>query len=109
MNELRITGRVLNAYVNESGHFTCVIACMHDHYVNGFNTTSESVFRAFLPDVERSKHIDIIKGDEVLLTGYIRLDNRVSATGVRHQRLNVYIRDIELVKPKPEFGLEFRR
>lgn len=97
MNEVRLTGKVLNAYTNENGHFTCTVAVVHDHYVDGFNNVSESVFRAFLADKERSKRIDVIKGDRVMITGYLRLDRRLSNTGNERKHVNLYIKEIELV------------
>lgn len=97
MNEVRLTGKVLNAYINENGHFTCTIAVVHDHYVDGFNNVSESVFRAFLADKAKSEHVDIIKGDRVMITGYLRLDRRLSNTGNERKHVNLYIKEIELV------------
>lgn len=97
MNEVRLTGKVLNAYINDNGHFTCTVAVVHDHYVDGFNNVSESVFRAFLANKERSKRIDVIKGDKVMITGYLRLDRRLSNTGNERKHVNLYIKEIELV------------
>lgn len=97
MNEVRLTGKVLNAYINENGHFTCTVAVVHDHYVDGFNNVSESVFRAFLADKAKSEHVDIIKGDRVMITGYLRLDRRLSNTGNERKHVNLYIKEIELV------------
>ena len=105
INELRIDGKVLNSYVNDDGYFICTIANVHDHVVDGFNNVSESVFRAFLMDKGKSAHLDIQKGDKVLITGYLRQDHSMTRSGNEHKRTNLYIKDIELVKPKEEFNM----
>lgn len=100
MNEVKLSGKVLNAYINEQGYFTVTIATLHDHYVDDYNNSSESKFRAFLMNKEKSKHIDIIKGDRVMITAYLKQDITLSATGNERKRVNIYIKDIELIKPE---------
>lgn len=99
MNEVHLTGKVMNAYVNADGYFTCIFSNVHDHHVNGFNDISESVFRGFLPDTERSKHISIVKGDRVMITGHLRQDRKITSGDNERKRINLYIDEIELVKP----------
>ena len=107
MNEIRLTGKVLSCYIDKRGFFSAIIANVHEHSVNGQTDTIESVFRAVLPHVEKSKHIDIIKGDKVLVTGYLKTDRSVSAGGNEHRRNNIYIKEIDIVKPKKETSVEF--
>lgn len=97
MNELIITGKVLNAYINDNGHFTCTIATVHDHFVDGFNYVDETIFRCFLPNREKSKAIDIIKGDKVKMTGYIKQDHYLNKNGKPRKKLNIYAKSIELI------------
>ena len=96
MNEVRIDGKALNAYLNDEGHFVCVVATVHDHFVNGYNNVSESVIRCFLPDRLKSKEIDVIKGDRVSIVGYLRQDHFLNSRGKEKKRVNVYIKDITI-------------
>ena len=95
MNELRISGKVLEAYINDYGHLTVTLAVVHDHVVDGYNNTTESILRCFLADKERSKSIEVEKGDRVEITGYLRQDRRLSPSGQERKRVNIYIKDIK--------------
>lgn len=103
-NDLRLAGKVLNAYVDEQGHFVCTVAVVHDHYVDGFNNTTESIFRAFLMDRAKSAHVDVQPGDRVLISGYLRQDRRLTNTGNERKHNTVYIRGIEVTTPAQKFG-----
>jgi len=106
MNELKLSGKVLNCYIDERGWFVCTIAVKHQHRINGVDIDSESILRTFLADKEKSAHVDVIRGDQVMITGYLRKDIRLSNTGKERSDVNIYIKEIELVKPKS--GSEWR-
>ena len=101
MNELRLTGKVLNCYVHETtGALITKVAVMHEHFVNKQSFSCESVFNTIMLDGEKIRHADWEKGDTVLITGYIKVDHKQSMTGNEHQSLKVYATNIEVTKPK---------
>ena len=91
MNELKLSGKVLNSYINEDGFLTLTIAVPHDHVVNGYNHVSESVFRIFLPDREKSLEYDVQVDDQVEVSGHLKQDRKLTRTGNEHKRINIYI------------------
>ena len=96
MNQLKISGKVLNAYTDDYGHFVCTISVLHNHVVDGNDIGSESIFSACLPDRDRSAEVDVVKGDMVVIDGYIRQDRRLSATGKERRSTALYINEIRL-------------
>ena len=101
MNELRVTGKVLNRYVHESGVGICKIAVPHEHDVIGLSVSGESVFNVIMIDRHKFDNLDFRKGDTVLVTGYIKAD--YNNTG--HKSLKVYATNIEVTKPKFNFDM----
>lgn len=101
MNELRLTGKVLNCYVHDmTGALITKVAVPHEHFVNKQSISCESVFNTVMLDEEKIRHADWKKGDTVLITGYIKVDHKQSMTGTEHQSLKVYATNIEVTKPK---------
>lgn len=105
MNEVRLTGRVLNAYEHElSGAFITKIAVRHDHIVGKQSISCESVFNVIMLDETKIKTADWKTGDTVMVTGYLKVDFKKSAKGNEHQKLMVYATEIEIIKEKPSRG-----
>ena len=105
MNEVRLTGRVLNAYEHElSGAFITKIAVRHDHIVGRQSISCESVFNVIMLDEAKIKTADWKTGDTVMITGYLKVDFKKSAKGNEHQKLMVYATEIEIIKEKPSRG-----
>lgn len=105
MNEVRLTGRVLNAYKHDlSGAFITKIAVRHDHIVGRQSISCESVFNVIMLDEAKIKLADWKTGDTVMVTGYLKVDFKKSAKGNEHQKLMVYATEIEIIKEKPSRG-----
>ena len=106
MNEVRLTGKVLNCYVhNVTGVFICKTAVVHDHYIGNQTISCVSVFTVVMQNENKGKHLDILPGDKVMITGYLKVDHKTSATGNDHASIRVYAKEIELVKPKEDFDM----
>lgn len=97
MNEFRVIGKVITAYVNKDGHYVCTVANVHDHYIDGFNIPSETFIRGFMTDKEKSSRTNVVKGDRVMLTGYFKQDITLTKSGNEKKRLNLYLTDIKLL------------
>lgn len=105
MNEVRLTGKVLNAYKHDlSDAFITKIAVRHDHIVGRQSISCESVFNVVMLDEAKIKLADWKAGDTVMVTGYLKVDFKRSAKGNEHQKLMVYATEIEVVKEKPVRG-----
>ena len=94
-NEVRLAGKVLNAYMSDTGAFICKILVPHEHYVGNQKMDCESVFTTVMTDDVSIRRTDIIQGDKVLLTGYIKLDFKRTLGGNQHQKLQIYATEIE--------------
>lgn len=104
MNEVKLTGKVLNCYISENtGALITKVAVPHDHIIGKENIRCESVFNTIMVDENAIKKTDVMQGDKVMITGHLKLDHRKSLTGNEHQSLKVYADEIEVVKPKGEF------
>jgi hypothetical protein len=104
MNEVKLTGKVLNAYAHElSGAFITKIAVRHDHIVGRQSVSCESVFNVVMLDENKIKLADWKQGDTVMVTGYLKIDFKKSPRGNEHQKLTVYATDIEIVKQKDKW------
>lgn len=96
MNEVRMSGKVLNAYIAEdSGWYVITMAVVHNHKVNGLDVPSETVIRGYIADNEKAKDVDILTGDKISIKGYIRQDIRISKTGKTRDHLQLYIEEWE--------------
>lgn len=103
MNEVRLTGKILNCYVNDStGALIVKLAVLHEHIMGRQSLRCESVFNVVMLDKKKIDTIDIAQGDKVMITGYLKVDFKRSAGGNEHQKLMVYATDIELIKQKNE-------
>ncbi len=97
MNEVKLSGKVMNAYVhNTTGFLMVVIACVHEHTVNGYKDVCESIIRGCLPDKVKSRKLDIQKGDMVEMTGYLKQDHSLTSGGNEHKKVTLYLTDIHL-------------
>lgn len=106
MNEVRLTGRVLNAYKHDlSGAFITKIAVRHDHIIGRQSISCESVFNVVMLDEAKINLADWKTGDTIMVTGYLKVDFKKSARGNEHQKLTVYATEIEIVREKPTRGL----
>lgn len=99
MNEVRVTGKVLNCYKHDTGAFICKLAVLNER------ENCESVFNTVMQDKRKIDSLDVKKGDTVLLTGYLKVDHKRSMTGNDHQTLRVYATEIEVTKPKSNFDM----
>lgn len=101
MNDVKLTGKVLNCYIHEkTGAFICKIAVTHDHIIGRHSISCESVFNVVMQDDAKIKHLDVAQGDNVMITGYLKLDIKKSNVGNEHRKLTVYATEIETVRPK---------
>ena len=104
MNEVRLSGKVTKAFLKDDGVFVMRLAVKYDHKIGGENVRCESVFGIVMTDTAKARHLDVIAGDNVLVTGYLRIDFRLSNTGQERQKLTIYASDIEVTKEKAQFG-----
>jgi len=95
MNEVRITGHVSNAYLDDNGHLNCTIICTHDHFIDGYNNASQSYIRGRLLNKAVSKEADIYDGDDVFIIGHLRQDIKYNNSGNYKRSVNLYIDHIE--------------
>lgn len=98
MNEVRLSGKVTKAYTKNDGIFVMRIACKYDHKIGTQTIRCESSFPVIMSDTAKASHLDVIAGDMVLVTGYLRVDFRLSSTGQERQKLNIYASEIEVTK-----------
>ena len=103
MNNVRISGKVLAAYRKDDNVFVCRIACKHDHIIGIEQIRCESVFNTIMTDMRRIPHVDVMAGDDVLVTGHLKIDFKRSANGTEHQNLKIYADDIEVTKSCREY------
>lgn len=104
MNEVRLSGKVTKAYKKDDGTFIARIACKYDHKIGTETMRCESVFSVVMGDTAKARHLDVIVGDTVLVTGYLKIDFRLSKTGQERQKLSIYASEIELIKEKHFLG-----
>lgn len=95
MNEVRISGRLLSAHEKLDGVLTMKVSCMHDHIQGKENMRCESLFSVVMADTAKAKKVDITIGSNVLITGYLKIDHRLSATGQERQKLTIYATEVE--------------
>lgn len=107
MDEIKLSGKVISPYIDKRGFFSVIISTVHEHTVDDIPDATESVFRAVLPNREKSKTIDIMKGDKVNIVGYLKQDRSITSGGNEHKRVNIYIKEIDVVKPKAESTTSF--
>ena len=101
MNDVRLTGKVLNCYIHDAtGALIVKIAVRHDHYVGKQTVSVESVFNVVMLDETKIKTIDIATGDLIDITGYLKVDFKESKKGNEHRKLMVYATDIKVIKSK---------
>lgn len=104
MNEVRLAGKVTKAYTKDDGTFVMRIACKYDHKIGTQTIRCESSFPVIMTDTAKARHLDVIAGDIVLVTGYLRVDFRLSNTGQERQKLNIYATEIEVTKEASHYG-----
>ena len=95
MNEVRMTGKVLNIYRdNQSDALITKVAVIHDHFIGNSNKTMrvESKFTTVMTDESRISRVYAKPGDKVMITGYIKQD----FTNSNHQKNMIYATDIEV-------------
>lgn len=106
MNEVRLTGKVLNCYIDDrTQNFVAKLAVSHDHIVGKQTISCESVFSVIMTDERKIPHLDVRQGDTVLVEGYLKVDIKRSLTGNEHKNLRVYATNIEVTKSKAGFDM----
>ena len=105
MNEVKVSGRVLNCYIHDSGALVTKLACPHDHNVGGKVIRCESVFNTIMTDPKKIEQSDVMKGDKVLITGHLKVDFTKTSGGNERQTLRVYADEIEVTKQKEGLGI----
>lgn len=96
MNEVRLTGKVLNIYRdNMSEALITKVAVIHDHFIGNSNKTMrvESKFTTVMTDESKIERVYAQQGDKVMITGYIKQD----FTNSNHAKNMIYATDIEVV------------
>lgn len=97
MNEVRITGKVLNIYEDNRTHnIVCKLSVPHTHVTGNQSLVVESIFKCIVADDSCKRKVDAQKGDHVLLTGYLKQDITMSLTGNTHERNMVYVKELEV-------------
>lgn len=107
MNEIKLSGKVISPYIDKRGFFSVIISTVHEHTIDDIPDATESVFRAVLPNREKSKSLNIQKGDKVSIVGYLKQDRTISSGGNEHKRVNIYIKTIDVAEDKPESTSSF--
>lgn len=102
LNDVRLSGKVICAYIDDEGYFVCTFSCLHEDEIDGKVNTYPSVFRGRLMNKEKSAHMDIVKGDKITVIGYLKQDITLSKTGNERKRMNLYIKELDLVERKTE-------
>ncbi len=100
MNELKLSGKVVNAYINEEKSLVVVLSVMHDHVVNNTSIRFNSVFRCFMTDPYKISSCPVQKDDFIEVYGHLKLDFRVSKTGQERKHVNIYADEIRIKKQK---------
>lgn len=103
MNEVRLSGKVTKAFLKNDGAFVIRLAVKYDHKIGSETVRCESTFSVVMADTEKARHLDVIAGDTVLVTGYLRIDFRLSNTGQERYKLTIYASDIEVTKEKAQY------
>lgn len=103
MNLLKLSGRVLNCYIHDSGALITKVAVPHDHNVGTQTIRCESIFNTIMTDKEKIQESDVMKGDTVEITGHLKLDLVETKGGNERKTVKVYADDIEVIKEK-KFG-----
>ena len=99
MNEVKVSGKVLNCFISEnSGALVVKIAVSHEHIMGKYSDHIESVFKVFMIDERKIPAVDVMTGDTVMVTGYLKVDHTISPRGNDHQALKVYATDIEVIR-----------
>lgn len=100
MNEVRLTGKVLNAYKKDNSCLIAKIACTHEHTLGIEKIRCESIFSVVMTDTAKINSVEFSVGDTVLVTGYLKVDFRLSNTGQERKKLTIYATNIEITKTK---------
>lgn len=100
MNEVRLTGKVLNAYQKDNSCLIAKIACTHEHILGTEKIRCESIFSVVMTDSTKINLVEFSVGDTVLVTGYLKIDFRLSNTGQERKKLTIYATNIEITKTK---------
>lgn len=100
MNEVKLSGKVLNCYIHDkTGALIVKIAVVHDHKIGRQVMNTESVFNVVMCDEDAMKRTDVQQGDIVNINGYLKVDiTKSSFSDNEHRKLKVYASDIEVVK-----------
>ncbi len=96
MNELKLTGKILNIYRdNLSDALITKVAVMHDHFIGNTNQTErvESKLTTVMTNEELIQRVYAKRGDTVMITGYVKLDY----TRSDHRKNTLYATKIEVV------------
>lgn len=98
MNEIKLTGRLLNIYQDsKSENLVAKIAVMHDHKIGYETIRVESVFTAIMSDFSKISTIDAKAGDNVMLTGYLKVDFKQTLGGNEHKKVMIYFTNLEVL------------
>ena len=97
MNNVELQGRVLSARMSKRGGFIVKVAVVHEHNVNGTKINCESVFITIMTDPVKIKGVDLVAGQTVHITGHLKPEISVSATGNTRERMQVFADDIEVI------------
>jgi hypothetical protein len=97
-NEVILEGNVLNCYIDDqTGALIVKMAVCFDHHVGKHIIPDESVFKIIMTDEKAIKETDIRQGQYVRMTGYVRLDIKISKTEKKegekknkHEYIHIY-------------------
>lgn len=90
-NELILEGNVLNCYIdNQTGALIVKMAVCFDHHIGKHIILDEKVFKIIMTDEKAIKETDIRQGQYVRMTGYVRLDYKISEKGNKHDYIHLY-------------------
>ena len=106
MNEVRLTGKVLNCYIDDrTQNFVAKLAVSYNHTIGRHTIGYESIIPVIMADEHKIPHLDVRQRDTVLVEGYLHLEEKISQKGNSHKTLRVYATNIEVTKSKAGFDM----
>jgi len=103
LNEVKLSGRVLNCYIHNTGALITKVAVPHDHCVGSDTIRCESIFNTIMTDRTKIETSDVMKGDTVEIKGHLKLDLVETSGGNERKTVKIYADDIKVLKEK-KFG-----
>ena len=90
MNEVKLSGTVLNCYIHAPTDALIIkLAVPHNHYIGKTVIGCEPAFTVIMNDADKIKNISVSTGEEIMITGYLHLDIKVTKS-TKSDRENIH-------------------